>query len=138
MNPNSIAPAAQRSPRPGRGRPRFSVDTAVIARCRATARLVEAIWHGAGAEAPALNPAGAARPCHVRQLAIYVAHVALSIPYGALSTAFSLDRTTVTHACQVVEERRDDPAYDRFAEHCERCAAAALLPDPENGDAEAN
>ncbi|WP_349433462.1 hypothetical protein [Pararhizobium sp. A13] len=34
--------------------------------------------------------------------------------------AFGRDRTTVSHACNVVEDRRDDPAFDDFVASVER------------------
>ena len=36
------------------------------------------------------------------------------------------DRTTVGHACQVVEDRRDEPAFDAFVATLERLAAGIL------------
>ena len=47
-----------------------------------------------------------------RQTAMYLAHVAFGLSYGEVGMAFGRDRTTVAHACSLVEERRDDPAVD--------------------------
>ncbi|KQV63808.1 helix-turn-helix domain-containing protein [Rhizobium sp. Root1220] len=58
--------------------------------------------------------------CHVRQIAMYVCHVALQIPLFEIARAFGRDRTTVGHACHVVEDRRDDPAFDEFVAAVER------------------
>jgi hypothetical protein len=58
--------------------------------------------------------------CHVRQIAMYVCHVALQIPLLDIGIAFGRDRTTVSHACHVVEDRRDDAAYDEFVAAVER------------------
>ncbi len=58
--------------------------------------------------------------CHIRQIAMYVCHVALQIPMPDIAMAFGRDRTTVSHACHVVEDRRDDPAYDEFVAAVER------------------
>ena len=49
-----------------------------------------------------------------RQSAMYLAHVVLGLNYSATGTLFNRDRTTAAHACQVVEDRRDDPAIDRL------------------------
>jgi hypothetical protein len=38
------------------------------------------------------------------------------------------DRTTVAHACQVVEERRDDPRFDRVIELLERVTKVLTHP----------
>ncbi len=66
--------------------------------------------------------------CHVRQIAMYVCHVALQIPFCDIGTAFGRDRTTVGHACHVVEDRRDDLAFDEFISAIERMATAVFAP----------
>jgi Bacterial dnaA protein helix-turn-helix len=58
--------------------------------------------------------------CHVRQIAMYVCHVSLSIPLTEIGHAFGRDRTTVGHACHVVEDRRDDQGFDDFITGIER------------------
>lgn len=58
--------------------------------------------------------------CHIRQISMYVCHVALQIPMHDIGQAFGRDRTTVGHACHVVEDRRDDPAFDEFVSAVER------------------
>lgn len=58
--------------------------------------------------------------CHVRQIAMYVCHVVLQIPMTHIGEAFGRDRTTVSHACHVIEDRRDDPAFDDFVSAIER------------------
>lgn len=76
-------------------------------------------------------PQGSAqrRPqCHIRQIAMYLCHVVLSMPHQTIAFAFLRDRSTVAHACSVVEDRRDDPGYDRFIERCERCVSSVLGP----------
>jgi hypothetical protein len=61
--------------------------------------------------------------CHIRQIAMYVCHVTLSIPLTDIGQAFGRDRTTVGHACSVVEDRRDNTAYDEFLSIIERLIA---------------
>jgi hypothetical protein len=58
--------------------------------------------------------------CHVRQIAMYVCHVSLQVSLSDIGQAFGRDRTTVGHACHVVEDRRDDPAFDDFVSTVER------------------
>ncbi|WCK02786.1 helix-turn-helix domain-containing protein [Agrobacterium tumefaciens] len=58
--------------------------------------------------------------CHIRQIAMYVCHVALGIPMSDIGPCFGRDRTTVGHACQVIEDRRDEPAFDEFVAMLER------------------
>lgn len=55
---------------------------------------------------------GPARNAFRRQVAIYLAHVDFGLPYRMLAQAFGRDRTTVRHACALVEDRRDRPAFD--------------------------
>ncbi|MFB9951388.1 helix-turn-helix domain-containing protein [Rhizobium puerariae] len=64
--------------------------------------------------------------CHVRQIAMYVCHVALRISMSDIGDAFGRDRTTVSHACHVVEDRRDDPAFDEFVGAVERIVTAVF------------
>ncbi|WP_338049388.1 helix-turn-helix domain-containing protein [Rhizobium tubonense] len=64
--------------------------------------------------------------CHVRQIAMYICHVALRIPLHEIGLAFGRDRTTVGHACHVVEDRRDDPAFDDFVGAVERIVTSAF------------
>ncbi|MGV8936062.1 MAG: helix-turn-helix domain-containing protein [Allorhizobium sp.] len=64
--------------------------------------------------------------CHVRQIAMYVCHVALGMTMRDIGLAFGRDRTTVSHACAVVEDRRDDQAFDDFLSALERIASAAF------------
>ncbi len=58
--------------------------------------------------------------CHIRQISMYVCHVQLGIPMSDIGPCFGRDRTTVGHACQVVEDRRDEPAFDEFVAMLER------------------
>jgi hypothetical protein len=62
----------------------------------------------------------------VRQIAMYVAHVVLRLTMGEVGTGFGRDRTTVLHACRVIEDMRDDPEFDRVVQMIERVAFAAF------------
>ena len=63
---------------------------------------------------------------HVRQISMYVCHVALRLSLSDIGSAFGRDRTTVGHACSVVEDRRDDPAFDEFVSSVERLATVVF------------
>lgn len=65
--------------------------------------------------------------CHTRQIAMYVCHVALQIPQSDVGAAFGKDRSTVGYACGVVEDRRDDRAFDDFVAALERIARGVFL-----------
>ena len=62
----------------------------------------------------------------VRQIAMYVAHVVLHLSMQDVGRGFGRDRTTVLHACHLVEDLRDDPEFDRTVVMTERVAVAAL------------
>jgi chromosomal replication initiation ATPase DnaA len=47
-----------------------------------------------------------------RQSAMYLSHVALGMSLSAVGRAFGRDRSTAAHACNLIEDRRDDPAID--------------------------
>lgn len=64
-------------------------------------------------EALATVTRGIARVALARQVAMYLAHVGCGLSMTAAGELFSRDRTTVAHACLTVEDRRDDPMFDR-------------------------
>ena len=43
-----------------------------------------------------------------RQMAMYLSHVGFGMSHAAIGRFFGRDRTTVLHACHLVEDRRDD------------------------------
>jgi hypothetical protein len=51
-----------------------------------------------------------------RQAAMYLAHVSCGMSLTDVGAVFGRDRTTVAHACAVIEDRRDDPVFDRALE----------------------
>lgn len=54
-----------------------------------------------------------------RQLAMYLAHVAKGISLTAIGMAFGRDRTTVSYACSLIEDLRDDAQFDAELERLE-------------------
>jgi chromosomal replication initiation ATPase DnaA len=55
---------------------------------------------------------GLAHVAHARQIAMYLAHVICGVRLADVGRGFGRDRTTVAHACEAVEDRRDDPTFD--------------------------
>jgi chromosomal replication initiation ATPase DnaA len=55
---------------------------------------------------------GAPHAAYARQVAMYLAHVGFALSFEAIGRAFDRDRTTVSHACRVVEDSRDDVRLD--------------------------
>jgi hypothetical protein len=62
----------------------------------------------------------------VRQIAMYLAHVMLGLPMGDVGKAFGRERTTVMHACHLVEDMRDDMEVDAIICRMERVIGVAL------------
>jgi hypothetical protein len=62
------------------------------------------------------------RKTHVRQVVIYVLNVSFGIPMRQLAKMFNLNRSTIAYTCQTIEDRRDNPSYDRFVSAVERIA----------------
>lgn len=61
-----------------------------------------------------------------RQTAMYLANVVCSYSLTDVAQAFGRDRTTVSHACHLIEDRRDDDAFDQFLDRLEDEVSAAL------------
>ncbi len=63
-----------------------------------------------------------------RQVAMYLAHISFELSLSRVAMAFGRDRTTVSHACHLVEDRRDDPKFDALLEGLESVLRAAPAP----------
>ncbi len=63
---------------------------------------------------------GKARVARARQVAMYLAHTVCGYSLTHVGTIFGRDRTTVAHACAVIEECREDRDFDRAVEMLER------------------
>ncbi len=64
---------------------------------------------------------------HFRQIAMYVCHVTLQLSLSEIGAAFGRDRTTVAYSCRVIEDRRDDRAFDEFVASVERLAYSVVV-----------
>ncbi len=71
---------------------------------------------------------GSAEAAFARQVAMYLAHVALEMSLARIAAAFGRDRSTVSHACHLVEDRRDDPAFEDWIDQLEASIRAAPAP----------
>ncbi len=63
-----------------------------------------------------------------RQTAMYLSHIAFGMSLARVAAAFHRDRTTVSHACHVIEDRREDPRFDAHLDRLEAFLRSA--PDP--------
>jgi chromosomal replication initiation ATPase DnaA len=58
-----------------------------------------------------------------RQVAMYLASAGFGLSYARVAQACGRDRSTVAHACRVVEEKREEPAFDNWVAALEMLAA---------------
>jgi chromosomal replication initiation ATPase DnaA len=67
-----------------------------------------------------------------RQSAMYLAHVVCGLTLTEVGRGFGRNRTTAAYACELVEERRDDPAIDAMLESLEyACGSLGRCLDPQ-------
>ncbi len=64
-----------------------------------------------------------------RQVAMYLAHVACGLSFTHVGKVFQRDRTTVSHACKRVEDKREDAQFDAALELLESTIRMIHLPD---------
>ncbi|MBY9065293.1 chromosomal replication initiator DnaA [Hyphomonas sp. WL0036] len=57
-------------------------------------------------------------PVHARarHIAMYLTHAACGMSLARVARAFGRDRSTVSHACQIIEDYREDPDFDIWLE----------------------
>ena len=60
-----------------------------------------------------------ARLSAARQSAVYLAHVAGQLTLNETAACFQRDRSTISHACINVEDRRDSPVFDMQMDYME-------------------
>lgn len=90
---------------------------------------------GVAIEALAQPSRGTADIAFARQVAMYFAHVSGGLDYTEVGRLFGRDRSTVAHACALVEWRRDDHGLDLTLMHLERiirqvCGLMTPKPQP--------
>ncbi len=73
---------------------------------------------------PQAAPVPARAAAFARQIAMYLAHVGFGLSMAEVGRAFERDRTTVVHACHLIEDRRDDVRFDQLLDHLEQAAIA--------------
>jgi len=73
---------------------------------------------------------GAASAAFARQVAMYLTHVAFALSLSRVAAAFGRDRSTVAHACHLIEDRRDRAAFDAWIAELEAMLRDAPPPGP--------
>lgn len=71
---------------------------------------------------------GSAEVAFARQVASYLCHTAFEMSLARVAAAFVRDRSTVAHACHVIEDRRDEAQFDLWIGSLEAMLREAPLP----------
>ena len=108
-------PASGNISRPRRASrtPDQRLGPAINAPQRLAIELAVARVFGVQSETFAQETRGQARAANARQVAMYLAHVACGLSLTDAGRLFGRDRTTVAHACLVIEDKREDPVFDQ-------------------------
>lgn len=72
-----------------------------------------------------------ARVARARQIAMYLISISWQWPLVRIGKAFGRDRTTVGHACRLIEDLRDDPVFDEMLERLEASLHSVRRPQAE-------
>ena len=76
------------------------------------------------------------RAARARQVAMYLAHVGFGMSLARVAAAFQRDRSTVSHACHLVEDLRESADFDAWIDSLEDAVRAAPPPSVESPRAE--
>ncbi len=84
--------------------------------------------HGPPHMIPLHHPArGGVEIAFARQLAMYLAHVACGMNFAEAGALYGRHAKTAAHGCRLVEDKRDDPAFDRIVALLERAVRIGLV-----------
>lgn len=62
---------------------------------------------------------GAQAVAAARQVSMYLMHVVFEVSLARVAAAFERDRSTVGHACHLIEDRREDRQFDAWISQLE-------------------
>lgn len=98
--------------------------------CKAAELAAGIVSYATGVELADLMAAsrGAPAAALARQAAMYLAHVAFAMSLSRVGQVFGRDRSTVAHACHLMEERREDAGVDEWLDALETALASAPPP----------
>jgi chromosomal replication initiation ATPase DnaA len=94
----------------------------------AAARLAASVAsYGLGVSSEAIlgEERGTVEVAFARQVAMYLCHAGFQLSLTRVAVAFGRDRSTVSYACHMIEDRRDEPQFDLWMSGLE-----AMLEDP--------
>ena len=84
--------------------------------CAYLAAALTAYALGMKTEAILSSGRGTPLEARARHIAIYLLHVGLGMSLARVARAFARDLSTVSYACQIIEDRRDDGDFDIWVE----------------------
>jgi chromosomal replication initiation ATPase DnaA len=70
------------------------------------------------------GPRGSQQAALARQAAMYLCHTKFALGFETIGRLFHRDRTTVAHACRMIEERREHMSFDCRMSALERACFA--------------
>lgn len=101
----------------------FKEDAFSERTCRVIARLAKEVVceaHGLPHAALLDEPRGDTHLALARQIAMYLSHVVGQLTLNEVAVYFKKNRTTVSHSCTNIEDRRDSPIFDLQLEFMEK------------------
>lgn len=110
--------------------PSSAFDTAVPGQGSQMLRAIElavTLVFGIDQKALAQVSRGIAKVALARQVAMYLAHVGCGLSMAAAGGLFGRDKSTVAHACLIIEDRRDDPMFNHALDLLERLVPVMVL-----------
>ena len=106
-------------------------DNSILLRRADAAKRVVSIGFGVALQDLDAATRGRAPIAFARQVAMYLCHVAYEMSLSQIAMAFQRDRTTVSHACHLIEDRRDDASFDLRLEAMETLLRSGGTPPPD-------
>jgi chromosomal replication initiation ATPase DnaA len=99
----------------------------VIEICERVQDIISACFAISGRD---LRDAGRSRAeiARARQIGMYLAHVTIGLQMQEVGDGFQRDRSTVAHACHLIEDLRDDPDFEDVLQMIEQIIKAAFAP----------
>lgn len=97
----------------------------IAAICDGMIDIVAVLFNVSGRELR--SPRRSSKPVsRVRQIAMYLAHVALELSMRDVGRGFGRDRTTVLYACHQIEDMREDKEFDQIVGRVEQIVRVAF------------
>jgi hypothetical protein len=113
---------------PGPGGPSSSTAFALLQRKCDLAR--DLVCYALGVKRADLDTPSRGQPlvAFARQVAMYLTHVAFDASLNTTARLFARDRSTVAHACRLIEDKREDFDFDAWLGELERVLSEAPPP----------